>query len=139
MRWLFLLLLILNVFYYVWHQQEAPMQAKEVAPLAAHSAGQHDIHLLSEAKKDGAGGQDCLYLGGYAGSEALAPLQQRLAAEKINAVPRQLKPEQGGGYWLRVGTPGQSLPDEAMVRGVSRDMNDLKHQIMPCEGIATGE
>ncbi len=23
MRWLFLLLLVLNVFYYVWHQQEA--------------------------------------------------------------------------------------------------------------------
>lgn len=139
MRWLFLLLLILNVFYYVWHQQEAPMQAKEIAPLTSHSAGQHDIHLLSEAKKDGAGGQDCLYLGGLSTSEALAPLQQRLSGEKIAAVTRQLKAEQGGGYWLRIGVPGQPLPDEVQVRSLSRDINELKHQIMPCEGIATGE
>jgi len=32
MRWLFLLLLVLNVFYYVWHQQEAPLRAKDVTP-----------------------------------------------------------------------------------------------------------
>ena len=26
MRWFFLLLLVLNLFYYVWHQQQAPLQ-----------------------------------------------------------------------------------------------------------------
>ncbi|MCR3841286.1 SPOR domain-containing protein, partial [Pseudomonas aeruginosa] len=33
MRWFFLFLLALNVFYYVWHQQQSPLRAKEIAPL----------------------------------------------------------------------------------------------------------
>ena len=36
MRWLFLLLLVLNVFYYIWHQQEAPLRAKDVTPLSLY-------------------------------------------------------------------------------------------------------
>lgn len=47
MRWLFLLLLVLNVFYYIWHQQEAPLRAKDVTPLSLYR-GQQDIRLLSE-------------------------------------------------------------------------------------------
>ena len=34
MRWLFLLLVVLNIFYYVWRQQEAPPRVKEVVSLA---------------------------------------------------------------------------------------------------------
>lgn len=49
MRWLFLLLLVLNVFYYVWHQQEAPLRAKEVTPLTLYKGAQQDIRLLSES------------------------------------------------------------------------------------------
>ena len=36
MRWVFLFLLVLNLFYYVWHQQQAPLRAKEVAPIALY-------------------------------------------------------------------------------------------------------
>lgn len=36
MRWFLLLLLLLNAFYYVWHQQQAPLRAKEVAPAGAY-------------------------------------------------------------------------------------------------------
>lgn len=139
MRWMFLLLLILNVFYYVWHQQEVPMQPKEVASLSMHKPGQQDIHLLSEAKKEGAAGSECLYLGGYPAVEQLAVLQQRLTDARLTLVSQQLKPERGGGFWLRVGTPGQPLPEENTIRGLTRDLNDIKHQIMPCQGIATGE
>ena len=49
MRWLFLLLLVLNVFYYIWHQQEAPLRAKDVTPLSLYRGSQQDIRLLSEA------------------------------------------------------------------------------------------
>lgn len=139
MRWLFLLLLILNVFYYVWHQQEAPMQAKEIMPLSLYKGGQQDIQLLSESKKDLGASKDCLYLGGYATAQPLALLQQRLVGEKLTAVLVQLKPEQGGGYWVRVGVPGHGLPDDGAVQNLSLDINDLKHQIMPCTGIASGE
>jgi hypothetical protein len=48
MRWLFLLLLVLNVFYYIWHQQEAPLRAKDVTPLSLYRGSQQDIRLLSE-------------------------------------------------------------------------------------------
>lgn len=139
MRWLFLLLLILNVFYYVWHQQEAPMQAKEVMPLSLYKGGQQDIQLLSESRKNAADSRDCLYLGGYATPQPLAMLQQRFTDAKVPVSISQLKPGQGGGYWLRIGIPGQALPDDAVIQNLSRDINDLKHQIMPCEGIASGE
>ena len=36
MRWFFLLLLVLNLFYYVWHQQQAPLRVKEVEPMALY-------------------------------------------------------------------------------------------------------
>lgn len=49
MRWLFLLLLVLNAFYYVWHQQEAPLRAKDVTPLSLYRGSQQDIRLLSES------------------------------------------------------------------------------------------
>lgn len=43
MRWLFLLLLVLNVFYYIWHQQEAPLRAKDVTPLALYRGSQQEM------------------------------------------------------------------------------------------------
>ena len=49
MRWLFLLLLMLNSFYYLWHQQEAPLRAKEVTSLSSYKGSQQDIRLLSES------------------------------------------------------------------------------------------
>ena len=33
MRWMFLWLVVLNLFYYVWHQQRAPLRVTEIAPL----------------------------------------------------------------------------------------------------------
>ena len=139
MRWLFLLLLILNVFYYVWHQQQSPMQATEVASLTAHRSSQQDIHLLSEAGKPGETEQECLYMGGYQAPGQLAALQQRLSADKSVTLLQHIKPEQGGGYWLRIGVPGQPLPDAAAIKELSQGLDDLKHQILPCEGIATSD
>ena len=48
MRWSLLLLIVLNLFYYVWQQQRAPIKAVEVAPLEQYQARQQDIRLLSE-------------------------------------------------------------------------------------------
>ncbi|MCO3132766.1 hypothetical protein FA228_31900, partial [Pseudomonas aeruginosa] len=49
MRWFFLFLLALNVFYYVWHQQQSPLRAKEIAPLGLYKDGQKNILLLAES------------------------------------------------------------------------------------------
>jgi hypothetical protein len=96
MRWLFLLLLVLNVFYYVWHQQEAPMRAKDVTPLSLYRGAQHDIRLLSESagsvqekQSSPRVGQECLFLGGFSRQEALSALEQRLVSMVIGCVLRQ--------------------------------------------------
>lgn len=50
MRWLFLLLVVLNIFYYVWRQQDAPLKFVEVNSLAVSAVGWRTIQLLSEVR-----------------------------------------------------------------------------------------
>ncbi len=53
MRWLFLLLVVLNIFYFIWHQQEAPLRAKEVISLSLYKGSQQGIRLLNEERPSG--------------------------------------------------------------------------------------
>lgn len=142
MRWLFLLLVVLNVFYYVWHQQEAPLRAKDVTPLSMYRGSQQDIRLLSEAGGDsrevpGArrAGQDCLFLGGLSREEGASGLQQRLVAMNVKAQPLQ-KDLPEPGYWLRIAPESQRLLGDVQLQNLSKEFNELKHKIMLCEGVA---
>ncbi|MGF6114230.1 hypothetical protein [Pseudomonas frederiksbergensis] len=146
MRWLFLLLLVLNVFYYVWHQQEAPLRAKDVTPLSLYRGSQQDIRLLSEAtdvardkgkplQVDG----DCLYVGGFARQETAQAAERRLSGMDVRG---QVLPKDGpelGGFWLRVAPESRRLLDDSKLQNLSREFNELKHKIMPCEGVAPAE
>lgn len=138
MRWLFLLLLVLNVFYYLWHQQEAPLKAKEVASLSSYKGSQQDIQLLSEAK-EAKSDKDCLYLGGIATPEVLESLRQRLTSLDVPSRKVVGKLVGSPGWWLQIRPESRRLLDETLVNGLSRDFNDLKSKIMQCEGIATVE
>ena len=51
MRWVFLLLLVLNLFYYVWHQQQAPLRVKEVEPMALYQGVQKGLQLLDASDR----------------------------------------------------------------------------------------
>ncbi|WP_223485533.1 SPOR domain-containing protein [Pseudomonas sp. A-RE-19] len=142
MRWLFLLLLVLNVFYYVWHQQEAPLRAKDVTPLSLYRGSQQDIRLLSEATDTTKGKStdgSCLYLGGFARQESAQALQRRLGGLdiKFQILPKDL-PE-SGGYWVRVAPDSRRLLDDLALQNLSKEFNELKHKIMPCEGVAPAE
>jgi hypothetical protein len=142
MRWLFLLLLVLNVFYYIWSQQDAPLRPKEVAPLALYKNGKQDIKLLSEAPGGAAAGTarpQCLYVGGFDTKEQLGGVQRRLAALGAQGVLVMLRSQEGGGAWVRLGPEAQGLLSESSLQGLSNEFNELKHKIMQCEGIATGE
>ena len=119
MRWLFLLLLVLNVFYYVWHQQEAPLKAKEVASLSLYKGSQQGIQLLSEAQ-DAKSGKDCLYLGGIATPEALELLRQRLTSLDIPSRKVVGRLPDSLGWWLQVRPESRRLLDENLVGGLSR-------------------
>lgn len=151
MRWLFLLLLVLNVFYAGWHQQEVPRQPVEIQALALYRGSQQDIRLLSETAPDAQlpvqsklaveapQARDCLYLGGYPRLDALMPLEQRLAQLGVKAQAQVINGDQGGVHWLRIDAQSRRLLDESALSSLAREFNDLKHQIMPCEGIATAE
>ncbi|MDD1963685.1 hypothetical protein NP534_26660, partial [Pseudomonas sp. 39004] len=104
MRWLFLLLLVLNVFYYVWHQQEAPLKVKDVTPLSLYKGNQQEIRLLRETgvstparRRD-----ECLVVGGLAGKEQLDALRQRLLSLDINALPVSGQLPGADGLWLKI-------------------------------------
>ncbi|KEY84962.1 hypothetical protein HU761_15920 [Pseudomonas sp. SWRI59] len=141
MRWLFLLLLVLNVFYYVWHQQEAPLKVKDVAPLSLYKGNQQEIRLLRETgvstparRRD-----ECLVVGGLAGKEQLDALRQRLLSLDINALPVSGQLPGADGLWLKVSPESERLLDQTVLAALSSDFKDLKHKIIFCQGIATGE
>ena len=98
---------VLNIFYYVWHQQEAPLRAKDVTPLSLYKGSQQDIRLLSEggrAAKEKSGPQriesQCLYLGGFARQEMVVVLGERLAQMDIKAQPSlEGSPAAGSGAY----------------------------------------
>ena len=144
MRWLFMLLVVLNGFYYVWHQQEAPLQAKEIASLEYHRGARQDIQLLSESgivatdrgksKID----EDCLYLGVDRPDQALS-LVQRLVSIEISATVMQQTPSDAPGYWVRVAPESRHFLDDLFLQNLSNEFNELKHKIMPCEALQVSE
>ncbi|RJG12238.1 SPOR domain-containing protein [Pseudomonas cavernicola] len=111
MRWLFLLLLVLNLFYYVWHQQQAPLRAKEVAPLSLYQGARQDIRLLSESseaqvRREQSGGaaaevsEACLFLGGFEREDAAQVVGQRLLSLDIQSEVKAVDAPAGLDYWV---------------------------------------
>jgi len=146
MRWLFLLLLVLNVFYYTWHQQEAPLRAKDVTPLSLYRGGQQDIRLLSEApdaaRDKGKAVQSdagCLYLGGFARQDVAQGLERRLTGMEVKFQSLPKAGSDSAPYWVRVAPESRRWLDDLQLQNLSKEFNELKHKIMPCEGVAPTE
>jgi hypothetical protein len=143
MRWLFLLLLMLNGLYYIWHQQEAPLRAKEVLPLSLVRAEQRNIHLLSES--DGAGRQEaagpdaqdrCIYLGGFGRSDQARTVEQRLKSLDVQSDP-ELFEANDATYWIKITPESRRLVSDNLLKSLAEDFPALKNKIMSCAGIAT--
>lgn len=146
MRWLFLLLLVLNGFYYIWHQQEAPMRAKDVTPLSLYRGSQQDIRLLSEASdvtkdkgKVDPAGSGCLYLGGYTRLESAQAVERRLSGMEVKYQSLPKGGSESAGYWVRIAPESRRWLDDLQLQNLSKEFNELKHKIMPCEGVAPFE
>ncbi|AYF88764.1 SPOR domain-containing protein [Pseudomonas sp. JS3066] len=223
MRWLFLFLLVLNLFYYVWHQQQAPLRPKEVETLSLYKGGQQDIRLLSESGNvqprrtavvpTSTEEAVCLFLGGFEREEQAREVEQRLISLDVRsevrpvdaaagtdywvylaplasreASLRQLKELQARkidsyivtqgdlingislgifsrmdsaesvmqrlrdagyepfmrelarahrDYWVRIAPESRRLVDDPLLEQLSQDFFGLKHQLMPCEGVAS--
>jgi len=141
MRWLFLLLVVLNIVYYVWHQQEAPLKVKEVASLSLYKGSQQEIRLLREtgAAAPARRRDECLVVGGVATRDQMDALRQRLVSLDVATVPVSGQLPGAEGFWLKVAPQSERLLDKTLLGTLSRDFKDLKHKIIFCEGIATGE
>ncbi|RMW19701.1 hypothetical protein ALO98_04683 [Pseudomonas syringae pv. tagetis] len=142
MRWLFLLLLMLNAFYYIWHQQEAPLRAKEVMPLSLHRAPQQDIRLLSESDAGRAShdaDRRCLYVGGFVRPEDARLVEQRLNSLDIQSQFQPLQTNGATAYWLKITPESRRLVEAGVISQLSQDFPQIKNQIMLCEGIATAD
>jgi hypothetical protein len=109
MRWSFLLLLVLNLFYYVWHQQQAPLRAKEILPVSHYRGAQQDIQLVSESESPqlstaggGAGAAEsaCLFLGGFEQEAVARAVEQRLLSADIRARVEVVDAAAGLDYWV---------------------------------------
>ena len=106
MRWLLLLLVVLNLLFYVHNQQRAPDRVVE-APVLPRSTGDSSIRLLSEsapadrrapvALVDDA---SCLYLGGFDDESMAAAVRQRLLSLDIASDIQGLDVAAGIDYWV---------------------------------------
>ena len=145
MRWLFLLLLMLNSFYYLWHQQEAPLRAKEVVSLSQYKGTQQDIRLLNEPEgheglsASHEGEEKCLYLGGFVRQEDARLVEQRLTSLDIQSQFQSLETGSTASYWVKIAPISRRLVDDGLVRGLVQDFSQLKNKIMSCGGIATAD
>lgn len=110
MRWFFLLLLVLNLFYYVWHQQQAPLRVKEVESFSLYQGARQNIRLVSEADVArvpvDSGAQVvssqavCLYLGSFEREAEALALEQRLLSLDIQSGVRSIDAAAGVDYWV---------------------------------------
>lgn len=110
MRWFFLLLLVLNLFYYVWHQQQAPLRVKEVEPMTLYKGERQGIRLLDAADRakmrpelaqpSSVVDETCLFLGSFQGEDAARQIEQRLIALDIEAQVRAVDAAAGLDYWV---------------------------------------
>jgi hypothetical protein len=142
MRWLFLLLLVLNGCYLVWNLQDAPVRAKDISLAAQGAKGSHGIQLLSEAGSAGAPGRAsgpaCDFIGGVPDASALRPVAQRLHDIGVPLQAYVMPGATGDAeHWLRL-PPGATAP-HASPDELTRDIKGLRHEIIQCEGIATPE
>lgn len=107
MRWVFLLLLLLNSLYYGWSHLNASARAGNVLMLERYPETHESIHLVSDrsAYKESdpvalPTGDVCMYVGGMAREEAVKQLEQRLLSLDIQADIEEVDSTVATDYWL---------------------------------------
>ena len=105
MRWLLMLLVVLNLLFYLHHiNKQPPKVAGElVTPPASEEA---DIQLLGETKPleprgpSGHEGSVCVYLGGFDQESVALDVEQRLLSLDIDASVKPIDEAAGTDYWV---------------------------------------
>ena len=108
MRWMFLLFVVLNLFYYVWHQQQAPLRVNEIEPVVTPRGEKGEIRLLSESQVparrpvavDDEREAVCLFLGGFERESEASVVEQRLLSLDIRSRVQSVDAVGGVDYWV---------------------------------------
>ena len=109
MRWMFLWLVVLNLFYYVWHQQRAPLRVTEIAPLDMVQDSRRDIRLLSESNNEPVRRASetvpsveavCLFLGSFEVMADASAVEQRLLSLDIESRVQSMDAAAGVDFWV---------------------------------------
>lgn len=109
MRWTFMLLVVLNLFYYVWHLQSVTALPKQAESPVLARALKQNIQLLSESEDAlapvvaplPAKGQDvCLFLGGNARRDLVEQLRQRALSLGVTGDILEESVASDTDYWV---------------------------------------
>lgn len=109
MRWLFLLFLVLNIFYYVWHQQQAPEISGAASSSASILSRGNTIRLVEEVPGGDRSGEpvveemtaeSCVFLGGFNKEDQSKALEQRLLSLDLPVKAVALEASAGVDYWV---------------------------------------
>ncbi|YCH21292.1 SPOR domain-containing protein [Pseudomonas sp. D1-3] len=142
MRWIFMLLVVLNAFYYLWHQQQVPMQAKEVAPLSLYQDSRRDIQLLSESqpqerrtpavREEAPEQAVCLFLGRFDEPAQAEQVEQRLLSLDIRSQTQVVESAGAVDYWVY-------LPPLASRQASLRQLRELQARKIDSYIISQGD
>lgn len=123
MRWVFLLLLLLNGAMFFWYnrpQAQLPAELR-LSREGATSMAQKSLRLLNEAESHAAAGSssaegveesNCLLLGGFDKVERARQLEQRLLSLDISARVITVEASRGEDHWVYI--PPLASPQAAM-------------------------
>ncbi|OOE13474.1 sporulation protein [Stutzerimonas degradans] len=141
MRWLFLLLVTLNILYYAFQLQQSPLQARQVAPSLSYGGEVGSkIALLSESarlpnkqpqilpEKD----VTCLFLGGFDDEDTVRALEQRLLSLDVRSSLQVMETTVGVDYWVY-------LPPLASRQASLRQLRELQSRNIDAYIISVGD
>lgn len=128
MRWLLMLLVVLNVFYFIWHQQEAPLRGKEIISLSLYKGSKQDIRLLSEAGAQKLPVEDggCIYLRVLGSGGEEKEILQKMIDKKL------LVEQIGEGALFKVMSAGPLMKGNQDVLNLLNEIKELKVEKNPC-------
>lgn len=142
MRWLFLLLVVLNIFYFVWHQQEAPLKAKEVVSLSLYKGSKQEIQLLSETRTGLVPVQPqestssdqgvCFYLSGLIRSDVETKIKKSLSDAGIKSELDSLGGAGAGDFVLVLSPSDNMQAVEKVLQSLLNEFNELKYEKKQC-------
>lgn len=141
MRWLFLLLVVLNVFYYVWHKLEAPLKIREVQSISESVEGRRTIQLLTEVRlavslaiyQKGSGSNGfCIYLAGINDAEQVRSLELKLASLNLRLVRVTPLTAEIEAVHYRVAQESPLQVSEELKQGLANEFNGLIYKKSRC-------